>query len=86
VHRILAAVGALAAVLIVGLGTATVVGSPSDPRPAAPTVTHDATTDRSGRVTNDEPELPSEAQKQAVDEQLTRAVHEEAERLAANQP
>ena len=93
--RILAAAGALAAVLIVGLGAVSMVRGPADSGPA-PQPTKAAATEGSGESADDtairlqREELHRQVEEQAdhkaaIDEQLTRAVREEAERLADEQ-
>lgn len=87
--RILAAVGALAAVLIVGIGAVTVVGSPNDTRPDMGATTQDAgTPDASTRVGVDDAERQAELARrlQAARDEVSQAVEDEAERLAAKQP
>jgi hypothetical protein len=87
VPRILAAVGALAAVLIVGIGAVTVVGSPNDTRPDMGATTQDAgTPDASTRVDDAERQAELARRLQAARDEVSQAVEDEAERLAAKQP
>lgn len=87
-NRILVTAGAVTAVVIAGLGAATVTGDSSEPLPAQSTTQADPTIapDASQRPVSDELRRQVEEQaeqKEAIDDELNRAVREEAERLVA---